>query len=150
LDRDTLEDRLGFHKGRLDHGAVVAVMFEPDLNKLATTDFTLGASTRWSRSRSSAPWAPEYAHGRNGGRMEPNAVESAKALEGSDVQALKKKVLAFMKRSDGNAPAKVFPFWLHEKGMEYPDAEVGLPQFQLHNKVNWVVTRVMLAKSGAV
>lgn len=73
--------------------------------------------------------------------MAPNAIESTLTLRGQDVQELKEKVLAYMKRGEGNAPAKVFPNWTHEKGLEYPDAEIGLPQFQLHNKFKWVVMR---------
>jgi|LakMenEpi03Aug12_release.lakeMendotaPanAssembly.Ray.scaffolds.fasta_scaffold1082435_2 hypothetical protein len=46
LDRDELESRLGFHKGRLDRGAILTVMFKPDLDRLVNTDFVFSASTR--------------------------------------------------------------------------------------------------------
>src|SRR4051794_20531308 len=60
LGHDELEDKIGYHKGRLDRGAIVAVIFAPELDVLSTHDFTLGASTRWSRSAAAAKWAPEY------------------------------------------------------------------------------------------
>jgi len=150
LSRDELEDICGFHKGRLSRGAIVAVMHREDLEKLSTTDFTLGASTRWSRSAAAAPWAPAFTKFEVNGksRMEVNAIESALELEGKDVQGLKGKVLKFLKETklggDGNLPAKVFPTWRHEDDMEYPSAKgAGVPQFKLHNKKRWVVQRIL-------
>jgi hypothetical protein len=148
--REELEHNLGFHEGRMSKGAIIAVMYKPDLNALTSSDFSLGASTRWSRSCAAAPWAPEFTkfHTSRGShnRMEANAIESALALRGQDVFALRKKVLAFFKSSEKNMPAKVFPLWEHEDWMTYPSPEVGVPQFRLHNKVHWVVKHIVQGK----
>lgn len=149
LDRDELESRLGFHKGRLDRGAILAVMFKPDLDRLVCMDFIFSASTRWSRSSSAAPWAPEFAtFSLNGeSRMEDNAIESLLALRGQNIPILKEKALRRMRENfEMLAPAKVFPVWRHEDGMEYPSAEFGVPQFKLLKEVHWVVKRVFSAK----
>jgi hypothetical protein len=147
-----LPSRIGFHKGRMNEGAIIAVMHKPDLSALTIKDFSLGASNRWSRSAAAAPWAPEYTKFRNVGesykRMNHDAIESVLASEGKDVDALKEKVLAFFKNGDSNFPAKVFPRWRHEDWMAYPSAEVGVPQFKLHNKVHWVVRRIILGKQA--
>lgn len=150
LGRDELEDRVGYERGRLDLGAIIAVMLPADLAGLTTTDFTLGASTRWSRSSAAAPWAPKFAVLRDG-RMHPNAIESKLAIDGKDPQAIKAKVLRFFRTKYLHSPAKVFPAWRHENGMEYPDAiGAGVPQFRLHNDKRWVVERIVLGRSGAV
>jgi hypothetical protein len=147
LNRADLEDRCGFDKGRLDCGAAVAVMAERELGQLTTADFTLGASTRWSRSRASAPWAPEFVTTDQSGtqRMQADAIESALALRGQNVLLLKEKVLNFMKRGKENVPAKVFPAWAHSPELRYPDAQIGVPQLQLQKKLHWVVMRIIPA-----
>jgi hypothetical protein len=154
LGRDELEDKIGFHKGRMDEGAIIAVIYKPDLDTLTTSDFTFGASSRWSRSSAAAHWAPEYTkfqkENEDYERMEDNAIESALALRGQDVEALKKKTLNFFKTAEKYTPAKVFPIWQHEDWMEYPSAKIGVPQFKLHNKVHWVIKQIILGKSGAV
>lgn len=144
--RDELENKVGFHKGRMDKGALIATIYRPDLLVLTTSDFTLGASSRWSRSSAAAAWAPEYTKFTCAGkpdRMEVNAIESALTLRGQDVNALKEKVLAFFKTREHHLPAKVFPSSSHEDWMEYPSAEVGIPQFKLHKKVRWVIRQVI-------
>lgn len=148
--RAELEDKVGFHKGRMDQGALIATIYEPDLLKLTTSDFTLGASTRWSRSSAAAPWAPEFTkitHGEHQGRMEVNAIESTMTLRGQDVPALKAKILAFFKTNEQFLPAKVFPLFRHKDWMRYPDAEIGVPQFMLHREVHWVVRQVVHARA---
>lgn len=147
--RAELEDKLGYHKGRLGKGAMVCVMFSENLASLTAGDFTLGASTRWSRSAAAAPWAPHFMQplsavpGEAVQRMEPNAIEGALSLRGQDVTVLKNKVLAFFRTGDGNLPAKVFPLWDHEDWMTYPGAEAGVPQFQLQKSVSWIVKRIV-------
>lgn len=142
-----LESKVGYHKGRLSNGAILAVMASDDIAALASSDFTLGASSRWSRSQAAAPWAPEFTKFSHAGsgemRMEVNAIESRLALEGKDPQALKDKVIRFFRLGGDNRPAKVFPNDRHEDWMTYPNAEeVGIPQFRLHNAKSWVVMRV--------
>jgi len=79
--------------------------------------------------------------------MEVNAIESALALRGQDVPALKAKVLTFFKTNTHSLPAKVFPLFRHEDWMRYPDAETGVPQFRLHREVRWVVRQVVQARA---
>lgn len=148
--RAELEDKIGFHKGRMDQGAIIATIYRSDLLELTTNDFTLGASSRWSRSSAAAPWAPEFTkimHGEHQGRMEVNAIESALTLRGQDVPALKATVLAFFKTNAYYLPAKVFPLLRHEDCMRYPDAETGVPQFRLHREVRWIVRQVVQARA---
>ncbi len=119
--------------------------------QLTTSDFTLGASNRWSRSGAAAPWAPEFTKIACPGkpdRMEANAIESALTVRGQDVPALKEKVLAYFKTGELRLPAKVFPRWTHEDWMEYPSTEVGIPQFKLHKKVRWVIREVVPGRAG--
>jgi hypothetical protein len=147
LSHEQLESKLGFQPGRLSRGAAIAVMTAASIDSLQSFDFILGASTRWSRSSAAAPWAPDFAI-RADGTMQPNAIESRLALDGKDPQALKNKIIAFMKLARENRPAKVFPAWRHEEGMLYPDAiGAGLPQFRLINARRWVVVRVSTSSS---
>lgn len=144
--RMALENKVGFHQGRMDQGAIIATIYRPDLLALTTSDFTLGGSTRWSRSCAAAPWAPDFTkitEGVHAGRMEVNAIESALAMRGKDVHALKEKVLTFFKSDENSSPAKVFPLFRHEDWMSYPSPEVGVPQFMLHRDVRWVVKQVV-------
>lgn len=148
--RAELENKLGFHRGRMDQGAIIATIYRPDLLALTTADFTLGASSRWSRSSAAAPWAPEFTkinEGGYAGRMEVNAIESALALRGQNVDALKQKILRFFQTGEHVLPAKVFPLFRHEDWMTYPSAEVGVPQFKLHKKVHWVIKQIVAARA---
>lgn len=150
LGREELENKIGFHRGRMDRGAIIAIMYRPDLDSMSTSGFSLGASSRWSRSSAAASWAPEYTKfqvsGQDQRRMEDNAIEQVLTLRGQDVDGLKRKILAFFKTSAENAPAKVFPLWQHENWMEYPGTEVGVPQFKLHSNVHWVIKHIIPGK----
>ena len=151
--REELENKVGFHKGRMDQGAIIAVIYKPDLLALTTSDFTLGASSRWSRSSAAAPWAPEFTKitkGKHAGQMEVNAIESALTLRGQDVDALKKKVLHYFQTGKDAFPAKVFPNFKHEEWMTYPDSESGIPQFRLHKEVHWVLKEVVPGRTPFV
>jgi hypothetical protein len=155
LGHEELEDKIGFHKGRLDQGAIVAVIFRPDLDFLSTQDFTLGASSRWSRSAAAAKWAPEYTklpleseQEKGEEKMQPNAIEQALFLKGQHPNELKSKVLAFFKTGGENTPAKVFPLQQHKAGMTYPSPNgAGVPQFMLLKKVHWVIKRIIPARA---
>lgn len=144
LSREELESKVGYEKGRMKLGGIIAVMSQESLSKLNKDKFTLGASSRWSRSRAAAKWAPEFMT-RSDGTMEPNAIEGKLRLENQDVDKIKEKVVKFFKNQGDKLPAKVFPDWKHEAGMDYPSAiGVGLPQFNLTEPANWVVARIIL------
>lgn len=147
FDRDELEDRCGFHKGRLRFGAAIAVITQESLASLSAASFELGASTRWSRSAAAAPWAPQSCIIRGGdkdGRMNSNAVEVKKANEGQDVNLLKARVVQFFNTKGDHLPAKVIPFWVDKDDCSYPNAiGAGIPQFKMLQPVKWEVVRLV-------
>jgi len=152
LSRSDIEKKVGFEQGRLDKGAVIGVLSRFQIDRLKTTDFTFGGSTRWSRSAAPAPWAPEFTMFTSNGnkRMEPNAIESRLALEGQDPQALKEKVIRFFQTYGDNVPAKVFPTWRDDGKMLYPNVKgAGIPQFRLRDRLEserpwrWMIERVI-------
>ena len=155
LSRDEIENKVGYERGRMRYGGVIAVMSLRSLSKLQAVDFTLGASSRWSRSKAAAKWAPEFMT-RSDGTMDHNAIEGKLGFEdGSNtpqnLDLIKGKIIKFFQNGGYNLPAKIFPDWKHESGMDYPSAVgPGLPQFNLNNNARWVVARVILPKSDAI
>ena len=157
LSPRALELSLGLHPGRLDQGAVLCTIYPGDLDGLTIGDFSLGASTRWSRSSAAAPWAPGYAtfqgliHGETRRLMEPNAVESKLALGGLDIDELRRKALKHFRKDRQFTPAKLFPIHRHDGQCDYPDAPEGwaLPQFRLHNPMRWVVRRRIAPRTAS-
>jgi hypothetical protein len=138
MPRDVLEKKLGFERGLLADGAILAQMDRESLSGLTIADFSLGASTRWSRSSAAAPWAPDYVK-HSDGTMAHDAIEARLRSRGEDVDALKSKVLKYFQTASDGVPAKVFP---KRKGEHYPNADGGgVPQFKLLVPKGWTAVK---------
>src|SRR5690349_17917772 len=100
---EAIERAIGFHRGRLNSGFLIAVL--ADSERLEPDDIDLGGSTRWSGGTNVLPSS-------NG-----TSIEILLSDRVQDVGKLKEKVCSFLAQGGDNRLAKVLPHLRHNDYM---------------------------------